>query len=67
MKKPNTINRNQTQWTGNIDTLPTGEGLIILANIGMTASMKIDSRARKILRSMNKYSHHVLTHTWMRT
>ena len=67
MKKPNTINRNHTQWTGNIDTLPTGEGLIILANIGMTASMKIDSRARKILRSMNKYSHHVLTHTWMRT
>ena len=54
MDKPNTINRNHTQWTGTIDTLPTGEGLIILANLGMTPNMKIDSRARKILRTMTK-------------
>ena len=66
MDKPNTINRNRTQWTGTIDTLPIGEGLIILSNIGMTVSMKINSRACKVLRSMNKYSHHILTHTWMR-
>ena len=65
MDKPNTINRNHTQWTGTIDTLPTGEGLIILANLGMTPNMKIDNRARKILRTMTKYSHHILTHTWM--
>ena len=66
MKKPDTINRNHTQWTGTIDTLPTGEGLIILANIGLTAAHRVDSRSRKILRSMSKYSHHVLAQTWMR-
>ena len=66
MKKPDTINRNHTQWTGTIDTLPTGEGLIILANIGLTAAYRVDSRSRKILRSMSQYSHHVLSQTWMR-
>ena len=65
MRQPDTIGRNQTKWTGVIDTKPTGEGLIILANIGMTAAMKINSRAYKILRTMNDYSHHVLTRTWM--
>ena len=66
LRKPDTINRNHTQWTGSFDTMSTGEGLIILANIGMTANMKINARSRKILRSMDKYSHHILTHTWMR-
>ena len=65
MRQPDTIGRNQTKWTGVIDTKPTGEGLIILANIGMTAAMKINSRAYKILHTMNDYSHHVLTRTWM--
>ena len=66
MKKPDTINRNHTQWTGTIDTLPAGDSLIILPNIGMTASHHISSRSRKALSSMNKYSHHVITRTWMR-
>ena len=65
MSKPDTINRDHVQWTGTIDTLPMGKGLVILANLGMTANMRINSRAFKILRSMNKYSHHILTHTWM--
>ena len=67
MEKPDTINRNRTQWTGTVDTQPVGKGLIILSNIGMTANMKVNSRARKILRSMTTYSHHILTNTWMRT
>ena len=66
MKKPETINRNHVQWTGTVDTLPTGEGLIILANIGMTPTMKIESRSRKILTSMNDLSHHILANTCMR-
>ena len=65
MRPPDTIGRAHNRWTGTIDTKPTGEGLIILANIGMTAAMKINSRANKILRSMNNYSHHVITQTWM--
>ena len=44
MRQPDTIGRNQTKWTGVIDTKPTGEGLIILAN-SMTTAMKINSRA----------------------
>ena len=66
MKKPETINRDHVQWTGTIDTQPTGEGLIILANIGMTPTKKIGSRSRKILTNMNDLSHHILTNTWMR-
>ena len=66
MKKPETINRDHVQWTGTIDTQPTGEGLIILANVGMTPTRKIGSRSRKILTTMNDLSHHILTHTWMR-
>ena len=66
MKKPETINREHVQWTGTVETQPTGEGLIILANVGMTPNMKIGSRSRKILTSMNDHSHHILTNTWMR-
>ena len=33
MRQPDTIGRNQTKWTGVIDTKHTGKGLIILANI----------------------------------
>ena len=66
MKKPETINRDHVQWTGTIDTHPTGEGLINLANMGMTPTRKIGSRSRKILTTMNDLSHHILTHTWMR-
>ena len=66
MKKPETINRDHVQWTGTINTQPTGEGLIILANVGMTPTKKIGSRSRKILTTMNDLSHHILTHTWMR-
>ena len=63
MKKPETINRDHVQWTGAIDTLPTGEGLIILANIGMTPTMKIGSRSREILTAMTDLSHHILART----
>ena len=66
MEKPDTINRNHVQWTGTLDNTATGSDLVILANIGMTPTMKITSRTRKVLRSMNKYSHHILTTTWMK-
>ena len=57
MRKPETINRNHVQWTGTFDT---GKGHIILANIGI---MKLGSRSRKILISMNKHTHYILTNT----
>ena len=66
MRKPDTINRNHVQWTGTIDTQPTGKGLIILSNIGMTPNMKIGSRSRKILTSMTDLSHHILIGAWLR-
>ena len=66
MRKPDTINRNHFQWTGTSDTNPAGQGHIILINIGMTSFMKIGSRSRKILTSMNNHTQHILTNTWMR-
>jgi len=66
MQKPDTINKNHVQWTGTLDNTARGCDLVILANIGMTPTMKITSRTRTVLRSMNKYSHHILTTTWMK-
>ena len=43
MKKPETINGNHAQWTGTFNTNPTGQGHIILVNIDMTPSMKIET------------------------
>ena len=38
---------------------PYGAGVIILVNIDMTPSIKIGIRSRKILTSMNNYTHHI--------
>ena len=65
MRQPDTIERDQTKWTGVNDTKPRGEGLIILANIVMTTAIKINIRSCKILYVMDNYSHHVITRTWM--
>jgi len=64
MEKPDTIVRHDTQLTGSIDSLPIGEGLIILPNVGMTDRNRINKRTRIILRKMTGYSHHRFQHTW---
>ena len=64
MEQPDTIIRNHTLFTGDIDTRPLDDSLIILANIGMTDLMKIDARTRRILATKRQYKHHRLGHTW---
>ena len=64
MEQPDTINRNHTLFTGDIDTRPLDDSLIILTNIGMTDLMKIDARTRRILATKRQYKHHRLGHTW---
>ena len=41
MRQPDTMGRDHNRWTGTIDTKSTGEELIMLANMGMTAAMKV--------------------------
>ena len=64
MEEPETINRADTRFTGTFPTRPTEDSLIILANVGMTGTMKIDARSRNILKKMNKYRHHIIQQTW---
>jgi len=64
MENPNTIYRNHTLYTGNIDTKPIDDSLIILPNVGMTERMRIDKRSRMILKNKRRYTHHRLGLTW---
>ena len=64
MVKPDTITRNHVQYTGTIDTLPIGDSLILLPNVGITDRGRINARTRKILKSKTKYRHHRITYTW---
>lgn len=64
MEEPDTIHRIDSRLTGMIDTKPTEDSLIILANVGMTDRMRISQRSRTILKNKTKYSHHRFTHSW---
>ena len=62
--QPDTIDRDYRYYTGAINTLPIEESLIILANVGMTDAMRVNTRSRNILRRKTKYAHHRITFTW---
>ena len=62
--QPDTIDRNHRYFTGAIDTRSIDDSLILLANIGMTDSMRVNARTRKILSKKSKYKHHRITITW---
>ena len=64
MQKPDTIIRNNLRYTGTINTRPVNDSLILLANLGMTDRGRIIDRTRKVLKSKNGYSHHILRRTW---
>ena len=64
LDQPDTINRNHVHYTGTINTLPIGESLIILPNVGMTPRMRVNSRSHSILRTKAGYSHHRYSITW---
>ena len=66
MEAPDTINRNDTRFTGVINTLPLDEGsLILLPNVGMLDSMRVNSRTQRVLKTKAGFSHHRIQHTWV--
>ena len=64
VQKPDTIIRNNLRYTGTINTRPINDSLILLANLGMSDKGRLIQRTRRVLRSKNGYSHHILRRTW---
>ena len=62
-EQPQNLIRNWTRFTGEIDTRPQEDSLIILANIGFTETGRVNSTSRDMLNRL-PYRHHVMTRTW---
>ena len=63
-EQPDTITREHTPFTGDINTMPLEDSLILLPNIGMTDKMRVNARTRQILTRKTRYRHHRINHTW---
>ena len=63
-RQPDTITRNFMRYTGVVDTRDREDSLIILPNVGLTSSMRVNTRTSRILRKMTKYRHHIMGRTW---
>jgi len=61
--QPENLVRNWTRYTGSIDTKVPGESLIIMANVGLTDTMRLNRSSSRIL-SRRNVTHHVMTVTW---
>ena len=63
-QQPDNIGRDYYRFTGTIQTRERDDSLIILPNVGLEDTMRINGDTRKILRQMSQYKHHVLNSTW---
>ena len=55
--------RNWTRLTGDIRTGPEDDSLIILANLGLTDTMRLNDQTKRLL-NRTKYGHHIMGRTW---
>ena len=62
--QPDVIDRDHRYYTDIIDTRPMHDSLIILVNIGMIDTLRINVKTRSILKS-KKLKHHRITFTWV--
>ena len=58
-----TYTRNWTRLTGDIKTGPDDDSLVILANLGLTDTMRLNAATKRLL-NRTKYGHHILGRTW---
>ena len=57
--------RNWTRLTGDIRTNPDEDSLIVLANLGLADSMRLDVQTRRLLnQNRTRYEHHIMNSTW---
>ena len=57
-----TYARNWTRLTGDIKTGPDDDSLVILANLGLTDTMRLNAVTKRLL-NRTKYGHHILGRT----
>mgnify|MGYP001418610983 CR=1 FL=1 len=62
--QPENLTRNWTRFEGVIDTRDPSESLIVLANVGLTDTGRINNTSRRILSRKNNMSHHIMNVTW---
>ena len=60
---PANLARGWTMFTGVIETRSLDDSLIILANLGLTDTMRLNATTRKLL-NRTKYKHHIKGRTW---
>ena len=58
-----THDRNWTRLTGDIKTGPEDDSLVILVNLGLTDTMRLNAVTKRLLKR-TKYRHHILGRTW---
>ena len=57
--------RNWAMYTGTIDTRARDDSLVVLANLGLNPSMRLNAATKRLL-ERTKYKHHVIGRTWLR-
>ena len=60
---PANLARGWTMFTGVIETRSLDDSLIILANLGLTDTMRLNATTRKLL-NRTKYKHHIKGRSW---
>ena len=58
-----TYDHNSTRLTGDIKTDPEDDSLIILVNVGLKDTMRLNAVTKRLL-NRTKYRHHILGRTW---
>ena len=62
-EQPQNLIRNWTRYTGEIDTRPREDSLIVLSNIGFTDAGRINKTSRDMLNRL-PFEHHIMSRTW---
>ena len=62
-EQPQHLVRNWTRFTGEVETLPREDSLIIRSNIGFTETGRINKVSRDLLNRL-PFDHHIMTRTW---
>ena len=61
--EPQAYVRNWARYTGVIETKSMDDSLVILANLGLTDTMRLNAATRKLLRR-TQLGHHIMGRTW---
>ena len=61
--EPTALVRNWARYTGTIETRSMDDSLVVLANLGLTDTFRLNAATRKLL-ARTKLQHHIMGNTW---